>query len=107
MLKCPNCGANYNGLECEYCGAKATPSTAMPNQYFIDNFMKEHKAFSEKSEEEKMAIREKNRLARVAIGNGKCPDCGTPFQLLGGFALSASCKKCGASIYEMTYLDKF
>jgi len=83
------------------------PSSAKPNQYFLDNFMKEHKAFNEKSEEEKNAIREKNRLARVAISNGKCPECSTPFKANNGFALSASCKKCGASIYEVTYIDKF
>jgi len=79
----------------------------MPNQYFMDNFANEHKAWSEKSDEEKSTIREKNRLARVVIANGKCLSCDTPLQTFRGLALSASCSRCGANISEFAYMDKF
>lgn len=83
------------------------PPSARPDPYFMEQFKKEHQAFHEKSEEEQKAIREKNRLARIAVENGKCPGCGTPFKSYGGFALSPNCKKCGESVYAFTYYDKF
>jgi len=74
---------------------------------FFEQYAKEQKAFMEKSPKEQQTIREKNRLARVAIHNGKCPDCGTPFSKIFAFAMTASCRNCGASINEFSYMDKF
>jgi len=102
-FKCPNCGAITDGKECEYCKANVSIQSAsnVINQSFADS-----QIALQKIQDEKAAKMEKNRLARLAIHNRKCPVCETPFKRFLGQQASISCKNCGASILEYTYTDK-
>ena len=114
MSKCKNCGANIEGLKCQYCGAKTPEPDQSTNMGFLgsfyENINRNIQAMQSQiptNEEERKALREKNRLARLAIDNKKCPECGVDFKTIVGQPISISCKKCGALLDKTKYIDLF
>jgi len=142
-MKCKNCGANFSGDFCQYCGAEneqakkdreranapgifgfdfgkftASLSFAMDMQKtyeatgeisnidmndmsagcsdIMSDINKSNQAMIKSAEDKKA----KNKAARLAISNGKCPDCGAKFK-----KKQDSCAKCGAMLKIYLYND--